>query len=301
MVNGNIENPLSSEWTCTVGTCTRTTVSGEFSKDTAALKVALSAQAMNVSQSVNTPTGIQKQGFARVIYRVPATMADFQICSLVDAAEQTCIPTANLIKDDTFRSAEIPLIFGTTSAGIKFKTTSTYTATAYFDGAIVAQGLGTQNLMTDNVYSATVSSAGVVTNENVNWINGNYVVTATSTYTATYNTGIFTQPMNCTATPQTQARAASVPTSSATSNVVVIVNSTSNAAVADSFLIVCQKSGNDYLASSANVYSASSANYGRTQYTPTFTGFGTVTVHSCYHSRDGGDLLLDCRFTTGTL
>jgi hypothetical protein len=41
-------------------------------------------------------------------------------------------------------------------------------------------------------------------------------------------------------------------------------------------------------------------NYDWTAYTPTFTGFGTASSVSCKHKRDGADLLLDCKFTTGT-
>lgn len=55
----------------------------------------------------------------------------------------------------------------------------------------------------------------------------------------------------------------------------------------------------------ANVSAAKAdqTNYGWTSYTPTFTGFGTVTISSandCKHKRDGEDLLIDCKFTTGT-
>lgn len=48
---------------------------------------------------------------------------------------------------------------------------------------------------------------------------------------------------------------------------------------------------------------ADQTNYGWTSYTPTFTGLGTVTISSandCKHKRDGEDLLIDCKFTTGT-
>jgi len=64
----------------------------------------------------------------------------------------------------------------------------------------------------------------------------------------------------------------------------------------------CQKSGNDYLASSSNVYSAASANYDSTSYTATFTGAGTISpsTNQCKQARDGGDLLVQCNFTTGT-
>lgn len=295
LVNGNVENPLSSEWTCTVGTCTRTTVAGEFSKDTAALKVALSAQAMNVSQTVTTPSGIQKQGFARVIYRVPSTMADFQVCTLVDAAEQTCAGSEKLVLDDTFRSIEIPLTFGSTSAGIKFKTTSAYSASAYFDGAILSQGLGLQNLQTDNVYSATVSS-GTITNQNKTWLTS---CTSSTSAVCTFASGIFTTTPNCTVTTDnalTNVQGAQISSASSTSITIAQVAMASGTPVNGKFYITCQKSGNDYLASSANVYSQANQNVSAlyTGSPPTGTlaaSFNTVTfgtkvkdTHSAYSS-----------------
>lgn len=304
LINGNIENPLSTEWTCTVGTCTRTTTSGEFSKDTAALKVALSAQAMNVSQTVTTPSGIQKQGYARVIYRVPATMADFQICTLVDAAEQTCVPTANLIKDDTFRSIEIPLTFGTTSAGIKFKTTSSYTANAYFDGVILAQGLGLQNLQGDTVYSAQVSSTGVVSGENTDFINGN--CTNANPFVCTFVVGRFTATPNCNVTFAQNVLGSTYPsvqiTAQSATSISIGTSENPSGSVQRPFVITCQKSGNDYLASSSNVYSQASANYDWTAFTPTLSaGFGSPSLTNvCRKKREAGDMLISCSFATGT-
>ena len=302
LVNGNIENPLSSEWTCTVGTCTRTTVSGEFSKDTAALKVALSSQAMNISQTVNTPLGIQKQGYIRVLYRVPVTMADFQICSIVNSVEQNCVPTNNLIKDDTFRSIEIPLIFNATNAGIKFKTTTAYTGNAFFDAAVVAQGLGTQNLMLDNVYSAYVSSTGVVSSENKEWINGNCSVSGTGVYSCTMVSSIFSVLPNCTATPEDRGGQAGYDVSGSTTSILKFATADGGgSASARNFTIICQKSGNDYLASSANVYSQASANTDWTDYTPTISNLGTTSPSTlqCKHKRSGGDLEVNCSFTVG--
>jgi len=46
--------------------------------------------------------------------------------------------------------------------------------------------------------------------------------------------------------------------------------------------------------------SINNTDYGWTQYTPTFTGFGTVTVHACYHSRQAENLKVRCKFTPGT-
>ncbi len=42
------------------------------------------------------------------------------------------------------------------------------------------------------------------------------------------------------------------------------------------------------------------SNYDWSSYTPTFTGFGTVTSPECQHKRDGSDLLLRCKFVAGT-
>ena len=263
LVDPGMESSGVSAYTCTVGTCTKTTVSGEFSSGKQALKVALSSQAMNVSQTVNTPLGIQKQGYVRVLYRVPATMADFQICSIVNSAEQTCVPTNNLIKDDTFRSIEIPLIFNATNAGIKFKTTLSYSGNAFFDAAVVAQGLGTQNLMLDNTYSAQMSSGGVISGENKDWINGN--CTGTAPYNCTLVSNVFSSTPNCTITSAeagvaSSARVGTINTSLTTSSQLSFTLHQSGVGnVASAAVITCQKSGNDYLAASSNVYSQSNS------------------------------------------
>lgn len=51
---------------------------------------------------------------------------------------------------------------------------------------------------------------------------------------------------------------------------------------------------------SASAAAADQTNYGWTSYTPTFTGFGTVATHECYHKRDAEDMLVRCKFTSGT-
>lgn len=41
-------------------------------------------------------------------------------------------------------------------------------------------------------------------------------------------------------------------------------------------------------------------NYGWTAFTPTTQGFGTTTSNECFHARDGEDMLIRCKLTTGT-
>ena len=302
LVNGNIENPLSTEWTCTVGTCTKTTTAGEFSSGLAAMKIVPAANVIDVSQSVSTPSGIQKQGFARVIYKVPSTCSTFQVLTTVDSATQTTVPTANLVYDDTFRSIEVPLTFGSTNAGIKFTASTTCTGNIFVDGAILAQGLGLQNLQGDNVYSAKVTTtSGAVTNTNkTGWV----TCSAANPTVCTIASGINTQAMNCSAT---LARSGAQYThivntySTGVSTFEIFTYEAAGGAVANvPVQLICQKSGNDYLAASSNVYSQASANYSRRAYTPTFTGFGTVSSSTCYESREGEFNVIDCRFVVGT-
>jgi hypothetical protein len=306
LVNPGFEGLLFNGWTCTVGTCAKTTTAGQFSSGKSALSVALTAQAMNVSQTVTTVSGIQKQGFVRVLYRVPATMTDFQICSLVDAAEQTCVPTANLIKDDTFRSIEIPLIFGSTSAGIKFKTTSSYTATAYFDGAILAQGLGTQNLMLDNVYSALVRTT---TGARSRLSKEGWITSCTAANPSVCTISGFTSPPNCFPAADTLVNgvSATVQVDNNTQITIATYDTNTKSGVANIFVnIMCQKQGNDYLASSANVYSQASANTNwaactfssLADITTGFYGTGTVT-NNLECRRDSGSLNMRGTFTVG--
>ena len=176
------------------------------------------------------------------------------------------------------------------------------TGNVFFDAAYVKQGIGLQNLMTDYMYSAKISNTGVVSDENKDWINGNCSVVSTSQYPCVFNTGIFTVAPTCVVSVNQGSTLVMAFNSPATTSGFTLRGflSTTGADTAGATTVYCMKTGNDYLSSSANAYTASSANYPRTAYTPTFTGFGTVTSPDCYHSRDGEFLEVDCKFTTGT-
>ena len=297
--NGDVELTDITPITCTTGACTRTTTSGEFSQGTAALKVVPAANVLDASWIATTPLGIQKQGFARVIYKVPSTCSTtFVVRTMVDGATQTEVPTSKLIMDNTFRSIEVPLTFGSTSAGIKVYANGTCTGDTFFDGAILSQGLGLQNLQTDNVYTAQADIAGAVSRLNkAGWV-------SFTSITSTYNFALtgFTVAPNCWANSSTlgggSVRILNVSSTSSALNIEVTGSSGITATTTISF--GCQKSGNDYLSSSANVYSQASGNYPRRAYTPTFTGFGTVSNVTCLESREGEYNNIECNFTTGT-
>jgi hypothetical protein len=110
----------------------------------------------------------------------------------------------------------------------------------------------TNTLECTDTFSAKVSAAGVVSDENVNWINGNASIVGTSVYNITFNTGLFTTTPNCVATPNAAsghpiARIEGTPTSSGVS--VYISSSTAN--FPSNFSILCQKQGADYIGKTA--------------------------------------------------
>jgi hypothetical protein len=112
---------------------------------------------------------------------------------------------------------------------------STYTTTA-----------GINNV---DVFSAKVSAAGVVSAENVNWINGNASVAITSQYTITFNTSVFTIAPNCTVTGSDPATNTypQLETISASSLALRMRTGATNTAAP--FNIICQKQGADFVAS----------------------------------------------------
>lgn len=291
---------LGNGWTnsSTNSTATITTTSGEFATGVQAQKIALASGILNLSQSVPTNAGATKQYVIGATYRVPSTMADFQICTLIAGAEKTCVPSANLILDDSYHSIEIPeVITPGSTVGIKFKTTSSYTANAFFDAAYIKQGIGAQNLSLDFEYVAKISGTEVVSSENVNFIT---TCTTANPVVCTFVTGIFTVAPICKATMNGGGRIISVGTTTTTS-VSIQEQTLAGSDVNDTdFTLTCTKTGNDYLAASAAVYSQSSANYSQRAYTPTYTGFGTVSSSSCYESREGEFNVVSCRFTVGT-
>jgi len=300
LLNPNFEAPTLSGWTCTTGTCT--VESTVFSSGKQSAKIVPAANIFDFSQQINTPANIQKQGVVGIIYNFPATCTTTSVQTIVDGTAQSTVPTTSLILDGAFHSIEIPTTFGATSAKIRAFSTATCTGNIYLDKAYISQGLGTQNLMLDNVYSAQVSASGVVTGENKDWINSNCTMSS-GISTCTFNTGIFTVAPICTAInieTATNRYVNNLPVS--VIGVTTQLYNSAGTGTNTAYQITCQKSGNDYLASSANVYASQNANYDWTSYTPTFTGIGTTapTTNQCKHRRVGGDLEVSCSFNTGT-
>ena len=307
LLNPNFEETntagVGTSWTnsSTGSTPTITTTSGEFSEGLQAQKIALSSGVLNFFQSQNTPAGITKQGKVGITYRAAAAIAGFQVCSLVDGVEQVCVPTANLTIDDTFHTIEIPIVFGTTSAGIKVKSTSS-TGNVFLDSAYVSRGLGVQNLQGDTVYSAQViTGTGVISYQNKPFITS---CTAANPAVCTFASGYFTTTPACQATVNGNPNIIPALTISSSTSFLIgsYVGNSGSANSPNAVVITCEKQGADYANASSAAYVSTNGNYDWTSYTPTLAGLGTVSpsASQCKHRRVGGDLEVNCYFTTGT-
>ena len=109
----------------------------------------------------------------------------------------------------------------------------------------------TDTLECTDTFSAKISSAGTVSDENINWISGNSSGSA-GVYTLTFVTGIFTAAPNCALAMQTITtnRIPRIDTISAT-EIVVRTRDTGLTDAAANFQIICQKQGADYIGKTA--------------------------------------------------
>ncbi len=135
--------------------------------------------------------------------------------------------------------------------------------TSASSNAFLTSSASTIALATD--FSATISSAGVKSLENLTWLAaGPFTPTGTNTYAITFASSIFTVTPNCSATLNEDAGNFAVVTSVSSTGVTVKTYSDASALSARSFIIKCQKSGVDYTNAAhpfvvATVYGYSSA------------------------------------------
>jgi hypothetical protein len=104
-----------------------------------------------------------------------------------------------------------------------------------------------------DTYSAKISAAGVVSGENVDWINGNFSITSTSQFTGTYNTNIFTAAPNCSisvflSAGNSAATRDVVITAESSTGITYYTSANGTTPTAYGAEIICQKTGSDFVA-----------------------------------------------------
>jgi hypothetical protein len=139
-----------------------------------------------------------------------------------------------------------------------------------------------------DTYSAKISSAGVVSDENLDWITGNASL-ATSTYTITFKTGLFTVAPNCAyVTTENNNLIHVVGVSTSSSNVVVrSARPDTGAPLVGSFQIICQKQGVDY-----NGKTAKAVRQEGMVYTEDFTNGGKQSLTTNGYQKLPGGLIM---------
>lgn len=98
---------------------------------------------------------------------------------------------------------------------------------------------------TSNIFSAKVSSTGVVSDENFDFINGNCSIAATSQFTCNFNSNIFTSAPNCTVSVAGSNRTGNLLTNTTTTQLRVetgIADTSGFSAIAMPFEINCTRS-----------------------------------------------------------
>ncbi len=119
------------------------------------------------------------------------------------------------------------------------------TAKSLESGKIYSSNCGANCVDT---FSAAISVTGVTSNENADFINGNTVL-ATSVFTGTFNTGIFTVAPNCVAVTAAGGFTKDVDVTTTSTTFVARTSTTTLGTASDSaFGIVCQKQGADFIA-----------------------------------------------------
>lgn len=107
----------------------------------------------------------------------------------------------------------------------------------------------TTDVQCENVFSAKVSAAGVVSGENLDWINGNCTAVS-GTFTCTYNSNVFTETPNCSILTNAQSGTTSTFAAivAASNTSLSVFQQTTGAAATLGFQLVCQKATADFKA-----------------------------------------------------
>jgi hypothetical protein len=314
--NPGFEAPLSSSlppsWVSSIfSSALSTPIDGKYS-----IGFFPSAQTFTFTQTSNlyaTQFADGVQGLASI--RVKSDVA-LKVCS-IQASVTSTTNCVDVVPNSKWGLYKVPFILGATNNGISIASSGAVTGNIFLDDAFVGATDISQNISACQTpdctteFSAFVDAAGVVTNENVDWINGNGTLSGggNSITSLTFQTGLFSTTPNCVASAEnTTGYAAIINASSSTG--VSVRNFTTNTPTNTTgiFRIVCQRSGSDFTTakqlSNGNTYSSTNAdtNWASCGLTgASFTGFGSsVPTPALQCKRQGSDLLIKGTFQAGT-
>lgn len=186
------------------------------------------------------------------------------------------------------------------SVGVSVVTTSSTTGTYYIDAGYVGNARNIGAGVPNNTFSAKVSSAGVVSDENEDFLNGN-CSTSSGTMTCNFSTSKFALAPNCAVSAYiASANRALTITSISTSQLVFVgYGLLGTVAAADTgATIVCSRAGTDFI---QPTIMPNSWDKDWSSFTPTLTGVGTPSIEGCFYRKNNDSMDLKCTFVTGTV
>lgn len=253
LVNPGLENGKSG-WTCANGTFTASSATGEKIDGGLSGKVVLTAQILDCEIKAPTNSSLLNST-ALILQSIKSSVAGIEVCPIVDNVVGTVCQNydgSNILKEV---SPVIPF-FGSTNIGIKIRTTGAVTGTVFFDGSRISRmsSAFTGNVVCkgtipcEDTFSAKIDSSGVVTDEKLNWINGN-CAPSSNFYTCSFNTGVFSVTPNCVVSPLETAAingTLAMVNAQSSSSVTYKINRHDSAAINAGANIFCQKQGVDF-------------------------------------------------------
>jgi len=306
-----LQNPNFEHSTVGMGwTISNATISGNTAnplEGKKSISLALTG-ALSLSQS-STINAAQKSGVQMVasVWVNSTDVSDLQLCSLKNGSEDKCTVTGGYVQGSGWRQLTVSFIGNATSNGLKLKSTDT-TGTVLVDQAFVGVGSPIVDFTPDMVYSAKVSSAGVVTGENTDWINGTCsTVTGSQNFGTTCNfaSNIFTVAPNCLVSLKKEYAWTGGIQTVTNSSVSYTVSSAGSGSAGTDVYLICQKQGADYKTSKAYVASGSVA-LNTTVYSATINGAsGAVSgentdwINGNCSANGSSPYQVDCALITG--
>lgn len=187
---------------------------------------------------------------------VKTSSSSVQVCDQVNGAENLCVNVS--ATPDNIVEHKVIGIAGATSMGVCLKIgTSGHAAIiddAYIKIESVSEVIGDtcdNPIDCEYVFTAIIGADGTVSAENLDWINGNAVISDTNYYTTTFNSGIFTVAPNCICNNSVNTNDiadchASNQTASSVATRTVRHNGSTTSQTPNSHRIICIKQGADY-------------------------------------------------------
>lgn len=263
LINGSFEQGKKG-YTFTVGSGSTTwAAQSTTSLNGRAMQLTLSAQTFSFKSATTQGSKLSGQNGYIEVY-LSANNSGAEICPLVDGVSAP-ITTPNecqpIIAGVGFKPYGIQKVFGATSLNYEIRGVSnaSYTGVIYADDGSAAKTSKIVGVKLDTEFSAQISSTGTISGESKDFINGN--CTNANPTVCTFNSGIFTVAPNCTISPvgsTSNARGTSAYSTSSVSASFWMWATQNGSPILDNPMVIsCQKTGVDYLNSTAQVFNTS--------------------------------------------